>query len=249
MIAKNMIANPMFRNLQRILGAILALVVVTQASAFSTFGPLEAFQTTTLDYGTRYYYGNDIELGGPKNFGQGSRLNVPIITYAYDYTFLSYFGAKGVAAVDAAMNEMNSLPAATAVNLAHFATQGNQQINYTAQALSLTDLKTTVMSLMIEHMGLLGETHVWDLAYRDPTPVTCEYGYGVINRNYDPATYNPTRTSTACWRITKSGTVVPMGSRWRMRSRPRPISPPQPITTIRRWRPATASRLGVIIWV
>ena len=45
--------------------------------------------------------------------------------------------------------------------------QGNQQINYTAQALGLTDLKSTVLSIMLEHMGLNGETHVWDLHTRN----------------------------------------------------------------------------------
>lgn len=182
----------MFRILQRLSGVILGLLAWNHALAFTTFGPLEGWQTITLDYGTRYYYGNDIELGGTKNFDEGSRLNVPIITYAYDYTFLSYFGAEGVKAVDAAMNAMNAMPAANKIKLSKFLTQGNQAINYTAQALSLTDIKSTVMSLMIEHEGLLGETHTWDLLYRDPTPVTCEYGYGVINRNYDPVTHNAT---------------------------------------------------------
>jgi len=182
----------MFRILKLIGCLILGLLSLERASAFSTFGPFESFQTATLDYGTRYYYGNDIELGGTKNFGEGSRLNVPIITYAYDYTFLQYFGTKGVAAVDAAMNEMNKLPSSSNTRLKKFITQGNQQINYTAQALSLTDLKSTVMSLMIEHEGLIGESHVWDLNYRDSTPTNCWYGYGVINRNYDPVSHEAT---------------------------------------------------------
>lgn len=181
----------MLQILKKVVWLMVVLAAADRAAAFTIYGPLEAWQTIILDYGTRYYYGNDIELGGPKNFDEGSRLNVPIITYAYDYTFLKFFGAKGVAAVDSAMNELNNLPAASQVKLSKFPTQGNQVINYTAQALSLTDIKTTVMSLMIEHMGLLGESHVWDLRLRSPTPVTCEYGYDVILRNYDPATYNP----------------------------------------------------------
>jgi hypothetical protein len=49
------------------------------------------------------------------------------------------------------------------------------------------------MWLMAEHMGLLGETHVYDLIQRflETTPVPCTYEYTVINRNYDPVTYNP----------------------------------------------------------
>jgi hypothetical protein len=171
---------------------MLGLAAIQHASAFSIFGPAETWQSTTLDYQTRYYYGNDSEIGGPKNFGEGSRLNVPILTYGYDYTFLTYFGAKGVAAVDSAMAEMNSLPTASRAKLSKFLTQDNQAINYTAQALALTDIKSIVMSLMLEHMGLIGETHVWDLHARVAQPsTTCEFMYAVINRNYDPVTYNP----------------------------------------------------------
>jgi hypothetical protein len=53
-----------------------------------------------------------------------------------------------------------------APTLANFLTDGAEQINYTAQAWSLLDLKSTVLWLMAEHMGLLGETHVYDLAAR-----------------------------------------------------------------------------------
>jgi hypothetical protein len=186
-------AKPICRRLYIVVSALLSLLAVQKASAFSIYGPAETWQTPVLDYITRYYYGNSSELGATKQLGEGSRLTVPIITYAYDYTFLNFFGAKGVAAVDAAMNELNSLPPANSPRLSKFLTTGNQQINYTAQALSLTDIKSTVMSLMLEHMGLIGETHVWDLHARIAIPnTTCEFQYVVINRNYDPVTYNPT---------------------------------------------------------
>src|SRR5208282_965862 len=87
----------------------------------------------------------------------------------------------------------NGLPTATSANLANYLTDGAQQINYTAQALNVLDLKSTVLWLMAEHMGLLGETHVWDLTLRLHVGVpTCDYDYFVINRNYEPLTHNPT---------------------------------------------------------
>jgi hypothetical protein len=181
----------MFRNLKTAICAIVGLAALQQASGFSVFGPAEPFETPTLDYITRYYYGNDSEIGGTKILSAGSRLNVPVLTYAYDSTFLTYFGTKGVAAVDAAMAVMNGLPTASTPNLANFLQQGNQVINYTAQALVLTDLKSTVMSIMIEHMGLIGETHVWDLRNRVPLPGG-QFEYTVINSNYDPVTWDPT---------------------------------------------------------
>ena len=99
--------------------------------AFTLWGPLETWQTADLDYsnpagGVRYYYHNveisfdDHELGGPKNFGEGSRLMTPIITYAFDNTFQSYFGAEGVAAVESAFAVLNALPSASTANLKSF---------------------------------------------------------------------------------------------------------------------------------
>ncbi len=189
----------MLRKLLKCFGLVAALAAAHCAQAFTLWGPLETWQTTDLDYGDpRYYYfyvepGLDgIELGGPKNFGEGSRLTTPIITYAFDDTFLEYFGAQGVAAVNAAFNVLNALPSSSSANLNSFLTDGDQQVNYTAQAMELMDLKSTVLYLMAEHMGLLGETHVFDLAARAKyAPPNCAYEYFVINRNYEPGTYNP----------------------------------------------------------
>jgi hypothetical protein len=190
-------ATSNLRFLSRGWGVALACAVVQSASAFSVFGPAESWQVPTLDYTARYYYpyldGMASELGGPKNFGEGSRINTPIVTYGFDITFLTYFGAKGVAAVNSAMSVLNALPASSSANPSKYLMQGNQQINYTAQALQLTDLKSMVLSIMLEHMGLNGETHVWDLHTRNPLPgpPPCTFIYMVVNRNYDPVTYNP----------------------------------------------------------
>jgi len=45
---------------------------------------------------------------------------------------------------------------------------------------------------MAQHMGLLGETHVFDLLDRTKyASPACAYDYYVVNRNYDPITYMP----------------------------------------------------------
>ena len=190
----------MLRKLTQIVCVLLGVMAAQRAGAFTLWGPLETWQTADLDYGDRYYYtvvalGDGLgatENGGPKNFGEGSRLTTPIVTYGFDNTFLDYFGSDGVAAVDSAMAVLNALPSASSAKLTNFLTEGAEQINYTAQALSMLDLKSTVLWLMVEHMGLLGETHVYDLQLRDKIgPPTCDYAYFVVNRNYDPVTYNP----------------------------------------------------------
>jgi hypothetical protein len=191
----------MLRKLTKSACLLLGWAAAQQAGAFSLWGPLETWQTADLDYGTRYYYRwvdatanmGASENGGPKNFGEGSRLATPIVTYGFDITFLEYFGAQGVAAVDSAMRVFNALPPASSININNYLTEGNEQINYTAEAGSLVDIKSTVMWLVIEHMGLLGETHIFDLHSRmlPPAAPPCGFDYLVINRNWDPVTYDP----------------------------------------------------------
>ena len=186
---------------------LLCLIAAQHACAFTLWGPVETWQTTAMDYSNpagivspRYYYwsvdtdtGLDFyENGTPKNFGEGSRLTTPILTYGFDDSFLEYFGTKGVAAVESAFAVLNALPSASSANLTNFLTTSAQQINYTAQALNLLDLKSTVLWMMVEHMGLLGETHVWDLLARQVILAPCDIDYYVVNRNYDPGDYNPT---------------------------------------------------------
>jgi hypothetical protein len=199
----------MLRRFKVLAGLIAAMAATHEVSAFTIWGPMETWQTAALSYGARFWYsynaippldlGNSAvtELGGPKNFGEGSRLNTPTITYAFDYSFVSYFGAAGVKAVNSAFAVLNALPAASqaSANLTEFLTQGNQQINYTAQALSMLDIKSAVLQIMMEHLGLLGETHVFDMRGLTLLGIVgepCAAQYQVINRNFDPITWNPT---------------------------------------------------------
>ena len=49
------------------------------------------------------------DLGAPKNIGEDYRRNMPVLYYAFDETFLDYFGSNGVAAVDQAFAILNNL--------------------------------------------------------------------------------------------------------------------------------------------
>lgn len=204
----------MTRNLKILIGLAAGLLAAGGAYAFSMWGPLETWQTQDLDYVNRYlpflplpdatiYEAEgpgslaalNQELGGTKNMGEGSRQNTAIITYGYDSTFLTYFGAQGVKAVDSAFAVLNGLPTASGARLNTFATTGNQQVNYTAQALRMLDLKSTVLWLLIEHLGLIGETHTYDLRERVavPSEPACDFYYVVLQRNFDPVTYDPSQ--------------------------------------------------------
>ncbi len=202
----------MLRKLKLWCGLLIVLAIAAAAvhrlSAFTIWGQLEAYQTPALSYTTRFWYsvlslsnqpplipgnGTYTEQGGPKDYGEGSRLNVPTITYAYDASFLTYFGPEGVKAVDGAFAILNRLPPVSSAspNLTEFIQQGNQQVNYTARALNMLDLKSTMLQILIEHMGLLGETHVFDILDQQVVNPPCGSDYFVGIRNFDPVTFNP----------------------------------------------------------
>jgi hypothetical protein len=180
---------------------IIGVLAAQKASTFSGTGVLLGFQTAAFDYGaTRAYYPFPAggELGGPQIIYNNARMNVGVVTYAYDPTFVAYFGTAGMSAVDSAMGVLNSLPKFTdysSPSLAGYLTQGNQRLNYTAQALELMDLKSATLGLLVERMGLLGETHVFDLTSKSPlaSPPNPpgKFQYTMVMRNYDPDTLNP----------------------------------------------------------
>jgi len=208
----------MFSSIKKLSGLLLALAFVPAAFGFSFYGPPESWQNGTKNHIERWFYGavhraqsdtfsfsfdgvgapaidygGTTDLGGSKNLGDEWRLNTPIITYAIDASFYDYFGANGAKAIDQAMALMNRIPAAsrTSADLSEFLTEGNQRVNQRAQALQLIDLKSTVLSIMVERLGLFGETHVFDLHDRIGYPGTCNFDYVTVIRNFDPITFEP----------------------------------------------------------
>lgn len=187
----------MRRPLQLLTLLLLAAVAGTRpAGAFALLGPFEDWQTPDLYYQTTDpigIYGEDV--GGPQNLGEEYRYNVPTLYYAFDANFLNYFGQKGVEAVDAAIKVFNDLPPVSTFspNLLEFPLN-TQRINYRAQALQLLDIKTWVMSMLIEELGLAhAERFVWTLRLRElPPGAECPfYRYDIIKRNFDPINWFP----------------------------------------------------------
>ncbi len=171
--------------------ACLALAVagvVSSASAFSMLGPFDTWQTAELGYNPRGF-----DIGGPMNLGEEYRWNVRKITYGFDASFLNYFGARGTAAVMQAVAVLNALPAMSQMssNLAEFPLQAKGN-NRQAGALHLLDLKSYALAVLMEEMGLASpERYVWTL--RDRRTIQDVVWYTVINRNFDPVTFSPSK--------------------------------------------------------
>lgn len=128
------------------------------------------------------------------NLGEEYRWNKPVLYYSYDQSFLDYFGSNGVAAVDAALAMFNKLTNVSfySEDLSEFPLR-EARMNYTASALHLFDLKSTVVELLIERLGLVDpDRWTWCLRNRGGPWTTCPaYDYSVIQRNFDPFTLSP----------------------------------------------------------
>lgn len=168
-----------------VLGAALALAA--NASAFSLMGPPASWQTPAIGYN---FVG---DVGGPMNLGEEYRITAPVLNYGYDATFLNFFGANGVAAIESAMAILNSVPAASAMspNLAEFPVQAIGPANNTAANLQVFDLKSAALSTVLGQMGLASPER-WTYALRDRFVIANTTNYTVIQRNFDPVNWRPT---------------------------------------------------------
>lgn len=185
----------------------LALGLQT-AWGFALLGPLPSYPGLPATFGDKWQVallGYDLaylnlgvpgggvwlgDIGGPKNYQEEYRRNVPVLYYAYDDNFSGvtgegFFGKAGEDAVDQAFAIMNSLTNVDKIDPSLFPFQ-SQSPNYTAQGLYLTDLKSVTLHLLVEQLGLTEpERYTWTLHDRSVgilCPVTTTYL--VVQRNF-----------------------------------------------------------------
>jgi len=128
------------------------------------------------------------------NIGEEYRWNTPLLTYAYDESFLSYFGSNGVVAVDNAIRMLNAIPPVSTIktnyppvdrqapNLWNFPTRPDRYHGRAASA-RLLDIKSHALAELFSYMGL---GNAEDNAYQ------FEFG-AVALRNLDPISRMPSK--------------------------------------------------------
>jgi hypothetical protein len=176
-----------------------AVLLITghTGQAFSLLGPFptgndapDGYQQAVIGYNLPG------DIGSPKNLGEEYRWNTPILNYAFDANFFDYFGLEGSLAVEKAIQILNSVSnlSSYSATLEEVPLEG-ARVNYRAQALSLLDLKSFALSMMVEELGLAEpDRYTWTLRDRRPLPgASCpDMSYDVIKRNFDPVTFEPT---------------------------------------------------------
>ena len=176
----------MFRPLSGFLVAAALLASMHRAQAFTILGSKATWMSAAVGY-------DPTDTGGPMFLGDGYRWNVPVLTYAFDDSFLTFFGRDGVLAVEAAMKVLNNIPTADSMSesLAEFPTY-MLRYNNSAAALGLIDLKTYVLSYMLERIGV-GAPERWAYSLRQffTDPANVQH-FSVLNPNYDPVNYHQT---------------------------------------------------------
>ena len=176
----------MRRLIPKLFTLAVAVTLVANASAFSLMGPFASWQTAAIGYNLPG------DVGGPMTLSEDYRITVPVLNYGFDGTFLSFFGANGVAAVNAAMGILNAVPAASAMSasLTEFPLQAIGPANATAANLQIRDLKSAALSTVLGQMGLASPER-WTYTLRDRTVVNNTTNYTVIQRNFDPISLLP----------------------------------------------------------
>jgi hypothetical protein len=129
------------------------------------------------------------------NLGEEYRWNIPVLYYSFDQSFLDYFGSNGVYAVEQAIALLNGL-----TNVSSYSAdlsevpQETTRTSYRGQALGLLDLKSAALHMLVEKLGLADPVrYTYCLRVRVlPPGAQCPlYDYVVIQRNFDPMTWEP----------------------------------------------------------
>ena len=186
--------------------AALAVTAYT-IQAFSLLGPWAEWQTSDIGYqletitvGGQPFTSRD--PGGPMGLREGYRFNLPVVTYAFDKTFMEAYGEEGIAEIERAFETINRTFAEMYSSEDYLESVPTQvtRYNYRAMSLGLLDLYSMALSDLTESLGLASpERFCWTLRSvvvsgqtEDPNGNVVPDQYFTIRRNYDPLTLETT---------------------------------------------------------
>ena len=198
----------MCRSIKISLVVLFCLTAVTKAFSFALLGPPASWQTAE-------FFGPGRTAEAPMNLSEEYRWNVPVLTYAFDPTFLNYFGTNGIVEVESAIKIMNDLPPASQMTDAYINSLplNTTEINVQASALSMLDLKSEALQELVRYQGLAAAVNfTWNVRARTVTGNPAITNWLVIMRNFDPITFQPTNVvngSAYLYTITDNNNASP----------------------------------------
>lgn len=174
----------------------IAVFGTWKGNAFALLGPVEPWMQPTNGLAMPG------DIGGPMCISNQYRWNVPVVTYGFDKSFVSFFGTNGVAAVESAVQILNNLPPASQIAFTNYPFNSVSE-NLTAESQNLIDLKSWALPLLLEHMGLADPVR-YIFVLKQWNPVFTEYSTPydwpdwvypdyISERNFDPQTLAPSQ--------------------------------------------------------
>lgn len=167
---------------------MLMLMCADSLRAFSLLGPRAPWMTAELGYVGVH----PPDIGGPMGIGDEYRWNVPVITYGFTPSFMSYFGTNGVAEVERAISVLDALPDADSLDPSNHSVLP-VALNRDAADGRIFDLKSASLGALVNVLGLASpQQYVWTLRHRSVSGGFTNYS--VVQRNYDPFSLLPTNS-------------------------------------------------------
>ena len=180
-------------SIRALLLCIALVALVRPAQAFVLIGLPAPNQTPDRNFTD--------DMGAPRDIKQGFRWNIPNLTYSFDASFVTFFGLDGINAVNEAFAAVNDvfIPAdgaysgITAMDLVAHGFRSNYNttaINTTAQNAQVMDVKSLVLGMLVNHMGLGNpHRHAFSINSISTNLAGTQWNFNVVLRNWDPITY------------------------------------------------------------
>ncbi|MDG1831834.1 MAG: hypothetical protein P8J63_01280, partial [Verrucomicrobiota bacterium] len=146
-----------------VLCCVTGLLGTPSARAFVMIGPMDVAEVSSG--GIDFNYTDD--LGGPKDLKTFFRWNTPMLTYAFDASFMQYFGLEGREAVKEAFTIVNDFfenddySGVSDLDYTEHGFRSNYNTtweNRTAKEAGVIDLKSLVLGMVVNQLGL-GNPH------------------------------------------------------------------------------------------
>jgi hypothetical protein len=179
------------RLLRTLLFCIALAGIARPAQAFVLIGLPAANQTPDRNFTD--------DMGAPRDIKQFFRWNIPNLTYSFDASFVNFFGLDGINAVNEAFGVLNdffvnsSYNGVTALDLVAHGFRSNYNstaINITAQNAQVMDIKSLVLGMLVNNMGLGNpHRHAFSINSISTNLAGTQWNFNVVLRNWDPLTY------------------------------------------------------------
>ncbi len=175
----------MLRSVKNIFWLLAIVAGAQSALGFALIGPpvpsgSDAYQIQDIGYNV-----GGGEQGTPRLIKEEYRRNTPVVYYAYDESFWEYFNTNGVQEIDKAFAIYNRVGKYSQLDINDYP-EDSRRVNFQAQAMGLFDLRSFILGLMTQELGLFEPSRwVWNITGR-AVSTTCPIGnvYTIDKRNY-----------------------------------------------------------------